>query len=71
MSNEYLGWIAMIVTCLSFVPKEVKYIRLVNSIACILWIIYSSLFKIWPSVGVNVVVLLIHLVWFIKYRKHV
>ena len=69
MGSEYIGWCAMVVTCLSFVPKNVKYIRLINSIACVLWILYGSLIKVWPTVGVNVVVLLIHIIWFIKYKN--
>ena len=61
---DWIGWIAMILTCLSFVFNTQRLIRLFNGFACIVWIIYGALIDSLPTVGVNLMVLIIHLSWF-------
>lgn len=61
---DWIGYLAMLVTIISFVPKEIKLIRILNSNACVLWIIYGILIDNTPTVMVNVIVLIIHLIWF-------
>ena len=71
---DWIGWVAMILTCISFIFDKQKLIRLFNGVACVVWIIYGVLINSLPNVGVNLIVLIIHLIWFygekIKKKKH-
>lgn len=64
MIVQILGYIATIGTILSFSFKEQKTLRLINSIACILWIIYGIGINELPIILVNSIVLLLNAVWF-------
>ena len=64
MIVQILGYIATIGTILSFSFKEQKTLRLINSIACILWIIYGIGINELPIILVNSIVLILNAVWF-------
>ena len=64
MIVQILGYIATIGTILSFSFKEQKTLRLINSIACILWIIYGIGINELPIILVNAIVLILNAVWF-------
>jgi uncharacterized protein with PQ loop repeat len=66
---DWIGWLAMILTCLSFIFDNQRIIRLSNAFACIVWIVYGLLINSLPTVGVNLVVLIIHLIWFYNKNK--
>jgi hypothetical protein len=64
MIVQILGYIATIGTILSFSFKEQKTLRLINSIACVLWIIYGIGINELPIILVNSIVLILNAVWF-------
>ena len=61
---ELIGWIATGLTILSFVVSGESRIRLLNGIACLVWISYGILTKTNPIIVVNGIVLLMHLKFF-------
>lgn len=65
---EAIGYIAMILTIASFWFTKQSSIRLVNGIASVVWIWYSALIHNMPSLFVNIFVIIMHLIWFIKYK---
>ncbi len=66
---EALGYFASSLTVISFLMKDVYKLRIINLIACILFIIYGFLIISIPVVIVNVVVATIQVIYLIKNRK--
>lgn len=67
---EVIGWIATLATIISFVPSGETKIRTINGIACVIWIVYGILTKTNPIVAVNTLVLIMHIVYFVKETKN-
>lgn len=63
---QIIGYIATLLTILSFVPKEQIKLRLINGIASIVWIVYGIGNGDMPVILVNSAVLLVHGYWFYK-----
>lgn len=63
---EIIGWIATIGTLLSFAVKDMYKLRLINSAASMVWIVYGILKVDNPIIVINSAVIVIHLYWFYK-----
>jgi hypothetical protein len=63
---ELIGWIATAGTLLSFAVKDMWKLRLINSIASVVWIVYALLKLDYPILVINVSVIIMHLYWFYK-----
>ena len=66
---EIIGWIATIGTLVSFAVKDMWKLRLINSIASVVWIVYALLKLDYPILVINTSVILMHLYWFYTNRK--
>jgi hypothetical protein len=66
---EVLGWIASVVVLMSMTFKSMFKLRVVNSLACILWVWYGYLIMNNPTMFVNVAILTTHIMWFYKNKK--
>lgn len=69
--ENLIGWLATILTIISFVPKGERWIRSINGIACVVWIIYASILHQAPLIVVNGVVLLLHIIYFYREKRRV
>jgi hypothetical protein len=68
--NDVVGYIAMTLSVLSFTLSKQRFIRLTNLISCIAWVCYGYVINNNPTIIVNVLVCVIHIVWFIRrYRR--
>ena len=67
--TEILGWIATAVVLLSFTIHDMRRLRLMNMLDCLLWIGYGFILMIKPVIFVNVSILIIHSYWFIKNKS--
>lgn len=67
MFIELFGYIASLVTIISFLMKDVKILRIVNLIACVMFVIYGLLINSYPLALVNVIVAFINI--FYLFRK--
>jgi hypothetical protein len=65
---DIIGYVAMLGTVASFWFSKQSMIRLINTLASIIWIWYSVLVHNMPSLLVNIFVIVMHLIWFIKYK---
>jgi hypothetical protein len=69
---EALGYFASSLTVISFLMKDVVKLRIVNLIACNLFIIYGCLILSIPVVIVNFVVAIIQIIflskWYLKLK---
>lgn len=63
MNNiEIVGYAAMAFTVLSFVPKQIKKVRIINLIGCIIFIAYGILLGLkWPIIITNAMVAIIQI----------
>lgn len=58
---EIWGYLSMIVVLVSVMMKDVKKLRITNSIACAMFIIYGIQLHAYPIVVMNSLVILINL----------
>ncbi len=66
---EIIGVLAGIVVLLSFVPSNIKIIRIINIAGCILFIIYGIGIKSISVAGTNGALLAVHAVNLVKLFK--
>jgi uncharacterized protein with PQ loop repeat len=66
---EGLGYIATVVTLLSMVVSDVKLLRGINGLGCLLWIGYGILTNSIPVLLVNTLILIIHIFKLIQMRE--
>ena len=66
---EVLGYLAMGVTLVSMMVKDMITLRLFNSVGCILWIGYGVNRGDVPIILVNGTILIIHIIALIKELK--
>jgi Flp pilus assembly protein protease CpaA len=58
---EIFGYISMVVVLISTMMKDMKRLRIINSIGCLMFVIYGLYMQTYPIVAMNIVVILIHL----------
>ena len=63
---EIFGYVASLVTVVSFLMKDVKKLRIVNLIACIMFVAYGLMISSYPLALVNFIVAIINIVYLIK-----
>lgn len=66
--TEYFGYAASAGVLISFLMRDIKWLRIVNSVGCIFFIIYGTLLESWPVVVTNVAIVLINL-YYLFIRK--
>jgi len=66
---DYLGYIASITILISMSMKDMKKFRVVNTIACLLFVVYASIKKDYPIVYLNGAVVVINILFLIRSDK--
>ena len=66
---DVLGWVATGVTLISMMVKDMKLLRGINGVGCLLWISYGMLRVDTPIIVVNSTILIIHMISLIRDRK--
>lgn len=66
---EAIGWVAMAITITSFFFSEMKKLRTINFIGCLVWMLYGTLLVSAPIVLTNVAIGLTHTLWFLRKEK--
>ena len=64
--NDLIGFIASAIVLISFTVKDMIKLRVINSVGSIVWIVYGVLINNFPTIFVNVAVLVIHTWWLFK-----
>ena len=71
--NDIIGYLAMGFVLVSFMMKQVKMLRIINTIGCALFIVHGFLLipVNWPIVATNVAIVLINIyyLYFVKNNK--
>lgn len=69
MIGEILGFIGTIVVLISFLPKDVKYIRCINILGCIVWIVSAVFTKSFSVLTLNSILMIVHIIHLVKMHK--
>ncbi|MGC7590040.1 hypothetical protein ACPWUF_06120 [Bisgaard Taxon 46] len=66
--NELLGYAAGLLVAISFLFKNIVFIRVINGIGAILFVIYAVRIGAYPVAGLNAFLVLIHIyqLWRLK-----
>jgi hypothetical protein len=67
---EILGYVATLITLASMLAKNMKLLRILNSIGCVLWMSYGIIRNDNPVIVVNSTILIIHLVSLYKTKRN-
>ena len=68
--TEWVGYAAMLVLLISFMMKDVKKLRVINSIGCALFVVYGLMLDIsWPIVITNSAIICINF-YYLFVRKN-
>jgi hypothetical protein len=57
---QTIGYIATFITGLSFMMKDLKTLRLINALGCLVWIFYGACLESIPIIMTNVGIFGIH-----------
>jgi len=63
---EIWGYLSMIVVLSSMLMKDIKKLRVVNTISCCMFVIYGIVLGAYPIVIMNILVIVINLYRLIK-----
>lgn len=58
---EIIGYIATFFVLISFLSKELKKLRILNSVGGTLFVIYGVLFNSWPVIITNALIVVINI----------
>lgn len=61
MDPEYVGYLSMAVVLISFTMKNVSTLRIINTIGCILFVIYGIMLSSKPIIITNTAIAIINL----------
>ena len=65
--KECLGYVGMLFVILSFLFKDIKWLRLFNVIGSILSAIYGFLTRTYPTAILNCILFLVNIVYLVVY----
>lgn len=66
---ELLAYSASFIVLISFIVKDIKILRALNSIGCLLFIAYALHYDRYPLVFLNISVIIINLYYILKKEK--
>jgi membrane protein implicated in regulation of membrane protease activity len=67
--NEYMeimAYFASVIILISFIVKDVILLRLLNTIGCVLFLIYSTYYGRYPLIFLNFMVIVVNLIYIYK-----
>lgn len=65
---EAFGYLSMVVVLVSMLMKDIKTLRIVNSIACGMFVIYGFMLGSYPIVIMNVLVIAINIYKLVDWK---
>jgi cytosine/uracil/thiamine/allantoin permease len=67
---EWIGYLASLVLLLSFLMRNITTLRYINSLGCLLFVIYGLLLGSWPITITNGAIILINIYYLFINRKN-
>ena len=66
---ELMGYLSSIIVLISFLMSSVVKLRVINSIGCIVFVIYAILIKSYPTAFLNVCLIAVNVYYLVKLTK--
>ena len=66
---EAVGWIGSAVLVWSLLQTQLRRLRIINLVGCVVLIVYNALNHVWPMVGLNVVLAGINVVYLTRMSR--
>jgi len=66
---DFIGYAAMIALMISFTVKDIKKLRIINTIGCILFVVYGFMIHSWPIIITNAFITLVNLYYLLKNKN--
>jgi len=66
---EWIGYIASFLVAISFIFKKVKYLRLVNTIGCITFVVYGYFIDSYPVMIANMFIFIMNIYHLTRDQK--
>ncbi len=67
---EWTGYAASLFVLLSFLMRNIRTLRYVNTVGCLFFVIYGFFLESWPVIITNVAIVLVNLYYlFINVKK--
>lgn len=67
LQNEWLGLVASAFILVSFLTSNQIKTRLINSVGCVIFVVYGFLLPAYSTAFMNFALLVVHVVFLIKY----
>lgn len=67
--TEYIGYAASLTVLIAFLMKNIQTLRIVNSVGCVLFIVYGALLPSIPVVATNAAIVLINMYYLFIRKK--
>ena len=65
---DIFGYVGSLIVFISFMMKDIKKLRLINTIACIIFVIYGIVKVAYPVAITNIIVVIINIVFLIRNK---
>ncbi len=70
-STEIIGYLASFIVLISFLMKEIKILRVINTIGCVMFVAYGILLHFsFPIILTNVAIVGINIYYLMKANKN-
>jgi hypothetical protein len=66
---EALGWLGSAVLVWSLLQTQLRRLRIINLVGCVVLIVYNAANHVWPMVGLNVVLAGINVVYLVRMSR--
>ena len=66
--TEILGYLASIVVLISMITRDMLKLRIINSIGCALFVIYSFIIQSYPLVLLNSIIIIVQIINIYKLK---
>ena len=67
--SDIIGYIGTLLVVVSFLMKDIFLLRLINVMACVVFVIYGMLSSLTPVIITNLLIISINLYFIIKEKK--
>lgn len=68
--TEWVGYLAMVTLLVSFLMKNITKLRIINSIGCVLFVVYGFMLSIsWPIIIANSAIVCINLYYLLVNKN--
>lgn len=66
---EVIGWVGSAILVVSLLQTNLRRLRLINLIGCVILVAFNAALGVWPMVGLNVVLAVINLYYLIQFAR--